>query len=112
MSNIYTLKKNKNTALLSIDEDEKKVFVNGSLCDLTQQEYSLLVRLAGQPDKPVSRQDLLRDAWGYLSPGETRTVDVHVKRLRLKLEGVSDRWELKTIWGIGYKFELNEEASA
>jgi len=99
MSNIYTLKKNKNTALLSIDEDEKKVFVNGSLCDLTQQEYSLLVRLAGQPDKPVSRQDLLRDAWGYLSPGETRTVDVHVQRLRKKL-GFSC---IETVYRLGYR---------
>lgn len=99
MSNLYTLQKNKKSMLLSIDEDEQKVFVNGSLCDLTHQEYSLLLRLAGQADKPVSRHDLLRDAWGYLSPGDTRTVDVHVQRLRKKLGCAC----IETVYRLGYR---------
>lgn len=99
MSNLYTLNKAKNHMLLAIDEDEQQVFVNGHPCELTQQEYSLLLRLAGQPDKPVSRDDLLRDAWGYICPGETRTVDVHVQRLRKKLGSFC----IETVYRLGYR---------
>ncbi len=99
MSNLYTLHKANKCMLLSIDEDEQKVFVNGSPCELTHQEYSLLLRLAGQVDKPVSRDDLLRDAWGYVCPGDTRTVDVHVQRLRKKL-GFSC---IETVYRMGYR---------
>ncbi len=99
MSNLYALKKNQNAMLLTIDEDRQKVFVNGHACELTQQEYSLLLRLVEQADKPVSRQDLLRDAWGYICPGETRTVDVHIQRLRKKL-GFGC---IETVYRLGYR---------
>ncbi len=99
MSNLYSLHKANKSMLLSIDDEAKKVFVNGMPCELTHQEYSLLVRLAGQVDKPVSRDDLLRDAWGYISPGDTRTVDVHVQRLRKKL-GFSC---IETVYRMGYR---------
>lgn len=99
MSNLYTLHKTSKFILLSIDEEEQKVFVNGRPCELTHQEYSLLLRLAGQVDKPVSRDDLLRDAWGYITPGDTRTVDVHIQRLRKKL-GFSS---IETVYRLGYR---------
>lgn len=99
MSNLYTLNKVKKPILLTIDEDAEKVFVNGRPCELTRQEYSLLLRLAGNADKPVSRDDLLRDAWGYVYPGETRTVDVHVQRLRKKL-GFGC---IETVYRLGYR---------
>lgn len=85
--------------LLSIDEEEQKVYVNGRPCELTHQEYSLLLRLAGQTDKPVSRDDLLRDAWGYICPGDTRTVDVHIQRLRKKLGFAC----IETVYRQGYR---------
>ena len=99
MSNLYTLNKTKKFMLLAIDEDEQKVFVNGDPCELTHQEYSLLLRLAGNADKPVSRHELLRDAWGSLSPGETRTVDVHIQRLRKKLGSAC----IETVYRLGYR---------
>lgn len=102
MSILYTLQKNEKPALLSIDENRQKVFVNGKPCALTQQEFSLLLRLAGQPGTPVSRQDLLRDAWGYICPGETRTVDVHVQRLRRKL-GIGC---IETVYRLGYRLRV------
>ena len=72
-------------ALLAIDEEEKVVYVDGRPCELTQQEFSLLKELSENIDRAVSREELLREAWGYMSPGDTRTVDVHVQRLRAKL---------------------------
>ena len=59
-------------------------------------------------NRVFTRAQLLDDVWGFDYFGDTRTVDVHVKRLREKLEGVSDKWELKTVWGVGYKFETKE----
>ena len=85
--------------LLAIDEDEKVAYVDGALCELTQQEFSLLQELAQNCDRPVSRAELLREAWGYASPGETRTVDVHIQRLRKKL-GFSS---IETVYRQGYK---------
>ena len=89
-----------NPALLAIDEEEKLVYVDGEPCELTQQEFSLLQELAQNIDRPLSRQELLRDAWGYASPGETRTVDVHIQRLRGKIG--ADR--IETIVRYGYRF--------
>ena len=60
--------------------------------------------LASSPNQVFTREQLLDHIWGYEYIGDTRTVDVHVKRLREKLEGVSDKWSLKTVWGVGYKF--------
>ena len=64
--------------------------------------------MATQPNRAYSREVLLHRVWGFEYCGGTRTVDVHIKRLREKLEGVSDKWELKTVWGVGYKFEAEE----
>ena len=77
------------------------------LC-LTPREFALLTVLLTHCDKALSRSQLLEAAWGYAYIGESRTVDVHVKRLREKLEGASDKWALKTVWGVGYKFEVKE----
>lgn len=90
-----------NPTFLTIDEDEKTVYVDGELCDLTQQEFFLLNELAQNADRPVSREELLRDAWGYACPGETRTVDVHVQRLRRKLGFTC----IETVYRRGYKLK-------
>ena len=90
--------------LLAIDEEEKTVYVDGERCALTQQEFSLLQELAQNFDRAVSREELLRDAWGYVCPGETRTVDVHVQRLRKKL-GFSC---IETVYRRGYKLRAQE----
>ena len=90
--------------LLAIDEEEKTVYVDGERCALTQQEFSLLQELAQNSDRAVSREELLRDAWGYVCPGETRTVDVHVQRLRKKL-GFSC---IETVYRRGYKLRAQE----
>ena len=84
---------------ISIDEEEKIVYVDGQPCELTQQEFYLLQELAQHVDRPVSREQLLRDAWGYQSMGETRTVDVHIQRLRRKL-GFGC---IETVYRFGYK---------
>ncbi|MBR4360005.1 MAG: winged helix-turn-helix transcriptional regulator [Clostridia bacterium] len=90
--------------LLAIDEEEKTVYVDGERCALTQQEFSLLQELAQNIDRAVSREELLRDAWGYVCPGETRMVDVHVQRLRKKL-GFSC---IETVYRRGYKLRAQE----
>ena len=90
--------------LLAIDEEEKTVYVDGERCALTQQEFSLLQELAQNIDRAVSREELLRDAWGYVCPGEARTVDVHVQRLRKKL-GFSC---IETVYRRGYKLRAQE----
>ena len=93
-----------NPTLLAIDEEEKVVYVDGEPCELTQQEFSLLQELAQNIDRPVSRQELLCHAWGYVCPGETRTVDVHIQRLRKKL-GFSC---IETVYRLGYKLRAQE----
>ena len=65
---------------------------------------TLLYHLAATPNRVYTRNQLLDEVWGFDYFGDSRTVDVHIKRLREKLEGVSDQWELKTVWGVGYKF--------
>ncbi len=97
MLSIYP--KDENPTLLAIDDEQKVVYVDGEPCELTQQEFSLLQELAQNIDRPVSREELLRDAWGYVSPGETRTVDVHVQRLRKKLGFFC----IETVYRCGYK---------
>ena len=91
--------KENNPTLLSIDEDTRKVYLNGEPCALTQQEFSLLQELAQNIDRTVSREELLREAWGYACPGDTRTVDVHEQRLRKKLGFFS----IETVYRKGYK---------
>ena len=69
---------------------------------------ALLFHLASNPNRVYTRDQLLDEVWGFEYYGDSRTIDVHVKRLREKLEGVSDKWSLKTVWGVGYKFEVVE----
>ena len=74
-----------------------------------QKEFELIYYLASNPNKVFTRDVLLNKIWGYEYFGDSRTVDVHIKRLREKLEGVSDEWRLKTVWGVGYKFEVDKQ---
>jgi len=93
---------------LAIDLDSYELIVDGKRIDTPPKELELLYHLAAAPNRVFTRNQLLDEVWGFDYFGDSRTVDVHVKRLREKLEGVSDRWTLKTVWGVGYKFELNE----
>lgn len=79
--------------------------VDGNTIDTPPKELELIFHLASNPNRVYTRDQLLDEVWGFEYYGDSRTVDVHVKRLREKLEGVSDKWELKTVWGVGYKFE-------
>lgn len=79
--------------------------VNDEAIDTPPKELELIFHLASNPNRVYTRDQLLDEVWGFEYYGDSRTVDVHVKRLREKLEGVSDKWELKTVWGVGYKFE-------
>ncbi len=80
--------------------------VDGKKVDTPPKEMELLFYLASSPNRVYTRNQLLDEVWGFDYFGDSRTVDVHVKRLREKLEGVSDKWCLKTVWGVGYKFEV------
>ena len=90
---------------LTIDKQAYDLVINGKRVDAPPKEIELLYFLAQSPNRVFTRAQLLDDVWGFDYYGDTSTVDVHVKRLREKLEGVSDKWELKTVWGVGYKFE-------
>lgn len=79
--------------------------VDGKQIDTPPKELELIFHLASNPNRVYTRDQLLDEVWGFEYYGDSRTVDVHVKRLREKLEDVSDKWELKTVWGVGYKFE-------
>ena len=87
---------------LSLDETERVALLDGRRVELTAQEYALLLALMETPDTPVSREQLLRTAWGYQSMGETRTVDVHVQRLRKKLGNDY----IETVYKCGYRLRL------
>ena len=91
---------------LVIDMDAFELLVDGKKVDTPPKEMELLFYLASSPNRVYTRNQLLDEVWGFDYFGDSRTVDVHVKRLREKLEGVSDRWSLKTVWGVGYKFEV------
>ena len=80
--------------------------VDGKVVDTPPKELELLYHLASNPNRVYTRDQLLDEVWGFEYYGDSRTIDVHVKRLREKLEGVSDKWSLKTVWGVGYKFEV------
>ena len=82
--------------------------VDGKVVDTPPKELELLVHLASNPNRVYTRDQLLDEVWGFEYYGDSRTVDVHIKRLREKLEGVSDQWCLKTVWGVGYKFETKD----
>ncbi|MFI3312407.1 MAG: response regulator transcription factor [Eubacteriales bacterium] len=91
---------------LVIDLDSFELVVDGKKVDTPPKEMELLFHLAGSPNRVYTRNQLLDEVWGFDYFGDSRTVDVHIKRLREKLEGVSDSWTLKTVWGVGYKFEV------
>ncbi|MBR5537372.1 MAG: response regulator transcription factor [Clostridia bacterium] len=97
---------------LIIDKQSYDITVKGSKMEIPPKEIELLYFLASSPNRVFTRAQLLDDVWGFDYFGDTRTVDVHVKRLREKLQGLSDQWEIKTVWGVGYKFELQEGALA
>ncbi len=91
---------------LVINLDSYELEVKGKRIDTPPKELELLYHLAAAPNRVFTRNQLLDEVWGFDYFGDSRTVDVHIKRLREKLEGVSDQWSLKTVWGVGYKFEL------
>ena len=91
---------------LIIDMDAFELTVDGKKVPTPPKEMELLYHLASTPNRVYTRNQLLDEVWGFDYFGDTRTVDVHIKRLREKLEGVSDQWSLKTVWGVGYKFEV------
>ncbi len=93
---------------LSVNMTRYELKVDGKVIDTPPKELELLFHLASNPNRVYTRDQLLDEVWGFEYYGDSRTIDVHVKRLREKLEGVSDKWSLKTVWGVGYKFEVVE----
>ena len=91
---------------LVINLTNYELIVNGVSVDTPPKELELVYHLASNPNRVYTRDQLLDEVWGFDYYGDSRTVDVHVKRLREKLEGVSTEWSLKTVWGVGYKFEV------
>ncbi len=92
---------------LSVNLTNYELKVNDVVVDTPPKELELIYYLASNPDRVFTRDQLLDDVWGFDYYGDSRTVDVHIKRLRDKLKGVSDEWELRTIWSVGYKFETH-----
>ena len=93
---------------LVINLDSYELIVDGKKIDTPPKEMELLYHLAATPNRVYTRNQLLDEVWGFDYFGDSRTVDVHIKRLREKVENVSDQWELKTVWGVGYKFEVKK----
>ena len=91
---------------LAVKEINDKGGVDGKKIETPPKEMELLYHLASSPNRVFTRNQLLDEVWGFDYFGDSRTVDVHIKRLREKIENVSDQWELKTVWGVGYKFEV------
>lgn len=93
---------------LYINMENYELRVDGKQVDAPPKEMELIFHLASNPNRVYTRDQLLDEVWGFEYYGDSRTVDVHVKRLREKLDGVSDQWTLKTVWGVGYKFEVKD----
>ena len=93
---------------LHLDMNRYELKVKGKVVEAPPKELELLACLAGHPNRVYTRDQLLDEVWGFEYYGDSRTIDVHVKRLREKLEGASEQWSLKTVWGVGYKFEVRE----
>lgn len=91
---------------LTVNLTDYTVTAGGSHIDMPPKELELLYFLAAHPNKVFTREQLLEQVWGFDFFGDTRTVDVHIKRLREKLYDISSQWEIKTVWGVGYKFEV------
>ena len=94
---------------LLLDLDKYDLKVGGKLVEAPPKEMELLYFLASHPGRVFTRDQLLDEVWGFEYYGDSRTIDVHVKRLREKVDGASEKWSLKTVWGVGYKFELKED---
>ena len=92
---------------IEISKQKYELKLNDKSVDIPPKELELLYFLASNYNRVFTRDQLLDKVWGFDYLGDSRTVDVHVKRLREKLEGVSDKWMLKTVWGVGYKFEVS-----
>ena len=91
---------------IEISKQKYELKLNGKAIDIPPKELDLLYFLASNYNRVFTRDQLLDKVWGFDYLGDSRTVDVHIKRLREKLDGVSTKWQLKTVWGVGYKFEL------
>lgn len=91
---------------LYININTYELKVKGETVDIPPKELELLNFLCSHPNRVYTRDQLLNEVWGYNYYGDSRTVDVHVKRVREKIDGISDKWTLKTVWGVGYKFEV------
>ena len=94
---------------LYINMENYELRVCGKVIDTPPKEMELIYHLASKPNRVYTRDQLLDEVWGFEYYGDSRTVDVHVKRLREKLDGVSEQWNLKTVWGVGYKFEVRND---
>ena len=93
---------------MEIDMVKYELKLDGEVVDIPPKELELLFKLAFNPNQVYTRDQLLDDIWGYEYYGDSRTIDVHIKRIRQKIDNISDQWALKTVWGVGYKFELYE----
>ncbi|NLL63677.1 MAG: response regulator transcription factor [Ruminococcaceae bacterium] len=93
---------------LSINLTNYEMKVKGEVISTPPKELELIFHLASNPNRVFTRDQLLDEVWGFDYYGDSRTVDVHVKRLREKLEDISPKWAIKTVWGVGYKFEIKE----
>lgn len=96
---------------LSINIENYELTIFGAEVDAPPKEIELLYFLASNPNRVYTREQLLEEVWGFDYFGDSRTVDVHIKRLREKLDGAEDGWQLKTVWGVGYKFEIKKQES-
>ncbi len=95
---------------LSVNMIRYELKVDGKVLETPPKELELLFCLASNPNRVYTRDQLLDEVWGFEYYGDSRTIDVHIKRLREKLEGVSEKWSLRTVWGVGYKFEVDDTA--
>lgn len=91
---------------ITVNLSNYELILCGKSMDIPPKELELLYYLASHPNRVFTREQLLEDVWGFDYFGDSRTVDVHVKRLREKIEGINDKWQLKTVWSVGYKFEV------
>ena len=96
---------------LSVNIENYELYIFDKQVDAPPKEIELLYFLASNPNRVYTREQLLEEVWGFDYFGDSRTVDVHIKRLREKLEGAEDGWQLKTVWGVGYKFEIKKQES-
>lgn len=92
---------------LSVNISNYELNINQKIVEVPPKELELLYFLASNPNRVFTREQLLEKVWGFDYYGDSRTVDVHIKRLREKLEGIDGNWQLKTVWGVGYKFEVH-----